>query len=291
MTTSAYREHRYTAQDGLSLYYRDYGDPLSDATPILCLAGLTRNSADFDDLAQRLSPTRRVLCPDYRGRGQSDYDDDWRNYQAPQYMVDIDHLLTLTGCHRVIVIGTSLGGILAMLLSALRPAALVGVVLNDIGPEIDPRGIAHIASYVGGLTSVPDMPAAARQLREEYTTAYPDFSDEDWLKEAGNRYRQTDDGRWILSYDLKLAKAFTAQTSEQVDLWPMYRGLRNVPTLAIRGALSDILSEETFQRMAVEKPDLVRISVPRRGHVPLLNEPECHGAIDEFLSRLDDDRH
>ncbi|MGB1548561.1 MAG: alpha/beta fold hydrolase, partial [Alphaproteobacteria bacterium] len=142
-TSATYRSRHFLSQDGLRLYFRDYGDPLSEKAPLLCLAGLTRNSSDFHDLATRLMGERRILALDYRGRGRSDYDPDWRHYEARTYLNDIHHLLTATGVHRVVLVGTSLGGILSMALGAVMPMALAGVILNDVGPVVSTAGLAR----------------------------------------------------------------------------------------------------------------------------------------------------
>lgn len=278
-----YQEHRFRAQDDLELYYRDYGDPLAAATPVLCLPGLTRNAVDFHELALHLCPGRRVLCFDLRGRGHSAHDPDPSNYTPPTYLSDIGHLLTVTGCHRVIIVGTSFGGLLAMALGAARPTALAGVVLNDIGPELDPTGVARISGYAGKTPPAMDLDQAAENLRRLFGPAFPDFEMDDWRQEAQRGYHRRDDGMLVLDYDPAIAAAATDQSDDPMDFWPYYKALAHVPMLAIRGALSDILSPETFARMAAEKPDLIQVSVPNRGHAPQLVEPVCIAAIDEFL--------
>jgi pimeloyl-ACP methyl ester carboxylesterase len=282
----AYRERCLTAQDGLSLYYRDYGDPLSPRTPVLCLAGLTRNSADFDEVARHLAPARRVLAPDYRGRGRSAYDRDWHHYEPLTYLNDATHLLAANDIHKVVVIGTSLGGLLAMGLGVLHPTMLAGAVLNDIGPEMIPGGLQRIYDYIGADRPQPDWPAAIRFLRETLPRLAPRADDTWWRKLAETTYRQGEDGLLHFDWDIRLAKGLAQQQAMVPALWPLYRGLARVPTLAIRGALSDVLSAAAFDRMAEEKPDLMRVTVPDRGHTPSLGEPEAVAALDAFFARI-----
>jgi len=282
--TAAYSERRFTASDGLSLAYRDYGDPLREQTPVLCLTGIQRNSKDYHALAGRLAP-RRVLCLDYRGRGRSDYDPGWTSYRPEVYLGDVVQLLTAAGAHRVAVVGTSMGGLLTMGLAAVRPTCLAAVVLNDVGPQVAPAGLARIGVSLGKSVELPSREAAAQYLKTNYSHAYPDLSDADWLPHADRVFRQLQDGRHVLDYDLNLGKAVAAAGPVR-DLWPLYRALADLPVLAIRGMLSDVLSEETFMRMAQEKPDLEQVRVRNRGHVPLLDEPDCAGAVDRFLARF-----
>lgn len=279
------RERRFTSSDGLSLYWRDHGDVMSPTTPVLCLSGLTRNSKDFADLAERLSPWRRVVSLDYRGRGQSDYDRDWRNYQPRVYLQDIRHLLAVAGLQRAIVIGTSLGGALAMALGLLVPGALAGVVMNDIGPQLSGKGLGRILDYIGTDRPQPDWASAAAHLR----AMFPDLSlttEERWQAMAHNTYRSGADGLLHFDWDVRLAEPLR-RSSEPLDLWPMYRSLRNIPVLAVRGGISDVLSEETFARMRAEKPDLHQAVVPGCGHCPTLDEPEAVAALDGFLAAVD----
>ncbi len=276
----------YSASDGLSLYFRDYGDAAWTTTPLLCLAGLTRNSADFDDLAVRLAATgRRVIAPDYRGRGRSAFDPQWHNYSAEVQLDDVATLLTVLNLHRVVVIGTSFGGLLSMGLATMRPTVLAGVVLNDVGPEIDAAGLSRIANYVGTPVSPESYEEAARQQMHLFSPAYPDLDEAGWMKMARASYRQSAEGKLAADYDLNLGKALAA-AGPPADLWPSFRALQDIPCLALRGALSDILSPQTFDRMAVEVPQLKRLTIPHRGHVPLLTEPTCTEALDEFLKSL-----
>ncbi len=278
-----YQERRFRAQDDLELYYRDYGSAAATTAPVLCLPGLTRNSIDFHELALHLCPDRRVICPDLRGRGKSAYDPDHAHYAPPALLADLGQLLNVTGCHRVVVIGTSLGGLLAMGMGAARPTALAGVILNDIGPELDPTGVARIGGYAGKTPDAMDPDQAIAHIKLLFGAAFPDFTEEQWRDEAMRSYRQRDDGMLVQDYHSAIANVVGNQGDSPIDFWPYFKSLAQIPVLAIRGALSDILSAETFARMAQEKPDLVQLSLPNRGHAPQLVEPACIAAIDEFL--------
>jgi pimeloyl-ACP methyl ester carboxylesterase len=280
-----YRELTYSAQDGRCLFFREYGDPNSARPPVLCLSGLTRNGRDFHDLAVRLCGRRRVVCPDYRGRGRSEYDTDWRNYQPCVYVNDIRHLFAVTGIHRVVVVGTSLGGFLAMLLAVAAPGRLAGVVLNDIGPAVPRDGLERILAHIRSARSQPDWETARRHLREKLDwMALGD--DNAWNQFVENSFRTGPDGRLHLDWDVNLVRPLKRLRWPLPDLWPLFRALRQIPTLAIRGAWSKVLTAETFDRMAAEKPDLRRSVVAGVGHAPTLREPEVIGAIDDFLDRV-----
>ena len=279
----SYRERRYTAQDGLSLAYRDYGDPLFERAPVLCLGGLARNAKDFHRFAGRLARQRRIVCPDYRGRGRSDYDPDWRNYRPEVYVNDLFHLMAAAGLHGVIVCGMSLGGLLAMGLSVLAPAQLTAVILDDVGPEVDLAGIERIRDYIGRDHPQPDWPAAVAEVKRLFPTL--GLSDEaGWRRFTEATFRDGPDGRLHVDWDVSLAKALA---HDRHDLWTYYRALAPFPVLAFRGARSDVLSAETFDRMAEAKPDLVRVTVSGVGHVPQLDHPEVEQAIDDFLAHID----
>jgi pimeloyl-ACP methyl ester carboxylesterase len=276
--------HRAVSDDGLTLYSRIYDRAGSAARTVLCLHGLTRNSKDFEDLAQYLSRRYRVICPDLRGRGLSDYDPRWQNYKPAIYLADIARLLTSLSVRRVSVIGTSLGGILGMRLPQLLPGAIAGVVLNDIGPEVDPVGIARIRTYAGKLPPVASWDEAVAQLRLVFNAAWPGLPDETWKRLVRRNYREDATGTPVLECDPQVGEALRAAPAG--DLWPLWGQLGDLPVLAIRGALSDLLSASTLARMQREKSDLATLTVAERGHVPLLDEPECLAAIDTFLARL-----
>jgi len=282
----AYREATVSAQDGLALYYRDYGDRLAARTPVLCLSGLTRNSADFAVLAERLSGERRVICPDYRGRGRSAYDPDWRHYDPYVYINDISHLLTTIGVGRAVIVGTSMGGLLAMGLAVLRPTLVAGVVLNDIGPDVGSPGLGRILQYVGVDYPQSDWDSAVRFLKDLTPNLAPKADEVWWRTHAEATYRKGADGRLHFDWDLALAKPLDRQRKTTPDLWTMFRGLKPIRTLAFRGALSDVLPEDVFRRMALEKPDLVCVTVPDAGHTPSLTEPQSTSALDAFLQPL-----
>lgn len=281
---TGYRDRTFTAQDGLGLYYREYGDPLAPGTPVLCLSGLTRNSYDFHLLAGRLAAGRRVICPDYRGRGRSGRDRDWRNYQPRTYIADILALMAAANLHRVVVVGSSLGGLLAMGLAVAQPASLAAVVLNDVGPDINPGGLNRIRSYIGRDHPQPDWASAIRFVQETFSTV-GEKREDDWRRIAEGTFRQGDDGRLHVDWDPAIARALE-QVGPIPDLWPLFRALRPIPTLAFRGALSDVLTEATFDRMQREYPALIRCTVARVGHIPTLEEPEARHAFDAFLERV-----
>jgi pimeloyl-ACP methyl ester carboxylesterase len=286
LSDAAWQDRYFASADGLRLYYRDYPAAEPGRLPVLCLPGLTRNCRDFESTALRLQRTRRVLSPDLRGRGRSQYDPNFMNYHPGTYLGDLARLLADAGVERVVLLGTSLGGILSMLIAATTPQVPSAVILNDVGPEVAPEGLQRIASYVGRHTPVASWQEAAAQMRSMYGVAMPDASDADWLAFARRSYSEVD-GVPRLDVDSGVGQAVRAAPAGAApDLWPVYAALRPLPTLAIRGELSDVLAPAVFDRMLNEKPDLLRLTVARRGHPPLLDEPECIVAIDDFLSRL-----
>lgn len=286
MDVSKWQDRYFTSADGLRLYYRDYAALQPGRVPVLCLPGLTRNCRDFETTALRLQQTRRVLSPDLRGRGRSQHDPNWENYHPGTYLTDIGRLLVDAGVERVVLLGTSLGGILSMLMCATVPRLPAGVILNDIGPEVAAEGLQRISGYVGRNAPVHDWDEAAAQMRATYGLAMPEASDEEWHAFARRSYTEVD-GAPRLDVDPGVGEAVRATRAGAVpDLWPVYAALQPLPALAIRGEVSDVLSEATFERMAREKPDLVRVTAARRGHPPLLDEPECVAAIDHFLAQL-----
>jgi pimeloyl-ACP methyl ester carboxylesterase len=279
------QDYRYRSADGLTLYCRIYPARRDAGVPVLCLPGLTRNSRDFAVLARRLAAEREVLAADLRGRGLSQWDPDPGRYQLPTYVQDAWTLLGTRGLDRVVVVGTSLGGLMGMVMAATRPGKIAGLVLNDAGPELDLPGLRRIAGYAGKLPPVSSWAGAAAQAQSVHGAAAPDLSQHDWLEFARRTYRENDRGVPAPDMDPRIADAFKEPPVAPVTMWPVYAELKNVPLLVIRGELSDLLSAATVERMAREKPDLERVTVPNRGHTPLLDEPECLAAIDGFLAR------
>lgn len=284
LPATAPTEHIYTSGDGLRLFYVLRG--ARDARPVLCLPGLTRNSRDFESLAARLAATYRVITPDLRGRGRSEADPKWANYQPGTYVEDALRLLDELAIARCAVIGTSLGGLVGMMVAATQSQRVAGLVLNDIGPALDPRGIARIKGYAGKLPPVRSLEDAAAQARQIHGYAFPDFGEEDWLAFAGRTCRQQADGTFGPDIDPNIVRAFNDPSASAPDLWPLFRLLAATPLLTIRGALSDLFAAETLERMQAIKPDMQTLVVANRGHAPTLDEPECRRAIGAFLATL-----
>jgi pimeloyl-ACP methyl ester carboxylesterase len=276
-----------SAKDGLSLYVEDWGDPLSPATPLLCLSGLTRNARDFRELAERQARHRRVVLFDYRGRGRSGRAKDWRSYRAEANLDDVFQVVAATGLHGFAVIGTSLGGLLAMALGLVMPSAFKGAVINDIGPEFAAGGVERIASRIGRDEPQADWAAAARHIAESFPPgSYPRADEATYRKLAETTFLEGEDGKLHYSWDLALARAM-AEDKRTQDLWPLFLSLKHKPVLLLRGETSDLLSRETAERMAERHPGLTLVEVGGTPHAPTLDEPEAEHAIDEFLARLD----
>ena len=276
----------WQSHDGLRLYSRVYPGPKGRAPTVLCLHGLTRNSRDFEDLAPHLERRYRVIAPDLRGRGFSARDPQIQNYQAAVYVQDIVALLDRMDAPRVAVIGTSLGGMLAMMLGFGQPDRIAGMILNDVGPEIDPVGVERIKQYAGRLPPAGSWSVAVAQTQAMFGDAWPDLSEDRWQTLARRGFRANEAGVVEVDADPGIGAALRAAPAAAPDLWPLWQALRGIPTLAIRGARSDILSAAVFARMKRENPGLEQLEVANRGHVPLLDEPECIAALDGFLSRI-----
>ncbi len=274
----------YESDDGLRLYARDYPGPTVDAPVILCMPGLTRNSKDFADLANELQQSRRVICPDQRGRGRSARDTDPTRYHPERYARDMGTLLDVLHIPRLVVIGTSLGGLMALLLMATEPQRIQAAVLNDIGPEIDPRGVTRIATYVGKTAPANTWDEAARQTMLINGEALADFNDDNWHAMARDLYVQ-EGNTPMLDYDPAIAEGVNAGTAAP-NLWPFFDSVGKRPMLVIRGQSSDILSMETLAEMSRRLPQLISLNIAGRGHAPTLNEPSARLAISKFLDGL-----
>lgn len=285
---NTYEDRNWTSADGLSLYYRDYPGPEGyDGPPVLCMHGLTRNSRDFADLAAHIAKTRRVIVPEMRGRGQSDYAPDSATYNPLQYVADVELLLEEQGIGKFIAVGTSMGGLMTMLLAAAKPGRIVAVVMNDIGPEINPAGIERITGYVGQGRSYPTWVHAARSLGDVHSVAFPDYDLDMWLEMAKRTMIVTQNGRISYDYDMAIAEPFKQPGgAAPANLWAAYEALRDVPMVLVRGELSDLLTPETVKQMAVRNPAMKSVTVPRVGHAPTLDEPEARAAIDALLAKI-----
>jgi pimeloyl-ACP methyl ester carboxylesterase len=282
-----FQERRWKSRDGLSLFARDYPAAGGEAgLPVICLHGLTRNSKDFEDIAPIIADRgRRVIVPDVRGRGESDWDLDPRNYQPKIYARDIIEMMAALDMPRAVLLGTSMGGIITMTMMAIRPGAVAAAILNDVGPAIAPEGIARILSYVGKGPAVRDWSDAAAYVRQINGVAFPGYADEDWHRFAQRTFRQGSSGP-ELDYDPAITVPLGKPPSK-LSLWLagfLFRRLaRRRPSLLIRGAISDVISAEIAERMQRMAPAMQRVDVPGVGHAPMLTEPEAVDAIEQFL--------
>lgn len=286
-----FRDLFVSAADGLRLYARDYGPDIGNALPVVCLPGLTRTSEDFHELAEALAhdpeAPRRVLALDYRGRGRSDWDKDWRNYDVRVELNDTLQVLIAAGIESAVIVGTSRGGLIAMALGAMRPTLLRGAVLNDVGPIIDGKGLARIRAYVGKLPQPRNMQEAGQILKRMSDAQFPRFTEEQWERMARGTWHERD-GRIILRYDPALMKTLEALDLEMPlpVLWPLFESLLPIPVLAIRGANSDLLGAETLKAMRDKHPRLKAITVPDQGHAPAL-EGELIEAIRSLVAEAE----
>jgi pimeloyl-ACP methyl ester carboxylesterase len=279
-------EYWFDSQEGLRLFSRVYAGPGADAPVVLCLHGLMRNSRDFEDLALHLAARYRVVAPDVRGRGLSARDPNFNNYQIPIYLNDLLLLFAGLGVERASIIGTSMGGLMAMVLAVMQPQRVTGIVLNDVGAELDPQGLERIRSYAGKSAPVRSWEEAIAQVRSIYGTVWPGLSEERWERIARLSYRANAQGSPEADADPLIAEPLRDPKAAAPNLWPFWGALAKLPVLAIRGALSDILTPATLTRMQREKPNLRVLEVANRGHAPMLDEPECLAAIDEFLASV-----
>ncbi|WP_421865939.1 alpha/beta fold hydrolase [Parvibaculum sp.] len=283
----SHRDIFYTSQDGLKLYARDYGERTAPGTPVICLPGLTRNSKDFEPLAEHLSAARRVICPDLRGRGRSDYCDNWSDYTPVHEMMDTLDLMGAAGVGQAVFAGTSRGGLIIMALAAFRPNVIRAAILNDIGPEVEPKGIARIASYVGVMETPKTWDEAAVKLRMMNEREFPNLSAEAWRTFAHRTFAE-EHAAPKMDYDPKIGtamrKGLEASKGEIPTLWPQFKSLSQMPLLAIRGENSDILTPGIVTRMTEANPAMKSVVAKDRGHAPFLDEPEVLAAIDDFLS-------
>ncbi|WP_299599186.1 alpha/beta hydrolase [uncultured Tateyamaria sp.] len=268
----------FQTSDGLSLYFEDHGEGL----PLLCLPGLTRTTQDFQYIAPHLPPCRLIKM-DYRGRGQSQWDDKWQNYTLPVEVRDVMELMDHLSLSGVAILGTSRGGLNAMGLAASAPDRLLGAALNDVGPEFDPLGLSGIMAYLGRRPAARTLTEAATAL-PHVLKGFEGVPAERWVQEANTHFVETKDGLDI-TYDPRLRDAVEAG-GEMPDLWPFFDALAGKPLALIRGAGSDLLSAQTAQKMQDRRPDMILAEVPGRGHVPFLDEPEALAAVRTWMEKL-----
>lgn len=273
----------FKTADGLTLYYEDDGT----GAPVLCLAGLTRNCRDFDFLAPHMAHSRLIRM-DYRGRGKSDYDPDFMNYSIMREAQDAVELLDHLGLSQVTLLGTSRGGLIAMVLAFTQKSRLNGVILNDIGPVVDADGLERIMDYVGKEPNFATYAEAATGLGAVYGRDFPGVTYNRWLVQAEFMWAEQGKDTLALRYDAHLRDALVGQAGagDAPDLWDLFAALKGLPLASIRGANSDLLTAETQTEMARRHPGMIAATVADRGHVPFLDEPEALTAITELLEQV-----
>lgn len=286
-----YDDFFYSAQDGLRLHARIYGAPNEGALPVICLAGLTRNAADFHDLAmhlsQRASTRRKVVAFDYRGRGDSAWDANWQNYNPLVEANDVLAGLDALGIGKAALIGTSRGGLIIFTIAALRPALIGAAVLNDIGPVVEGVGLAAIRSYLDAAPKPRDLAEVAAFAKAAQGGAFAALSDADWLRAARAQWRERD-GKLVPAFDPALLYTLDGidANTQLPTIWPQFEALHGVPMLAIRGENSMLLSAETFAEMGRRHPNIETVTVEGQGHAPYLETAGLPRRIETFLDRV-----
>jgi len=285
MARAYFRDAFLTTTDGLTIYCRDYPGPSPEAPVALCLHGLSRNSRDFEDVAPILQRSHRVLVPDQRGRGRSDHDDRTERYLPQTYVMDMLQLLDAQRVDRCAIVGTSMGGLMAMGLNALTPGRISHVVINDIGPVIAAEGLARIKSVVGSKMAFTDWSEAADYVRAANGAAFPDYGPSDWYRFAARACSQRD-GQVVLDYDPEITAPMKTGSAGAApdDLWPLFDGLAETPVLLLRGEISDLLSLDCVAEMQRRHPRMDLLEVPGVGHAPMLDESGVMEAIIAFLA-------
>ena len=289
---SAFVSQFVRTPDGLNLHVRVYGRRTARGVPVVCLHGLARTGADFHHLALALSGhpanRRQVVVPDYRGRGRSDYDPNPANYNVGTELGDVLTVLAALDIQPAVFIGTSRGGILTMLLAPIRPQAIVGAVLNDIGPVIEPAGLMRIKGYVGKLSQPNSFEHAGEMLRGLLGAQFPSLTAADWMAFARRTFEDRD-GNLVASYDLALAQTLADFNIDEPPppLWSQFEELARVPVMVVRGENSDLLSHATVAAMRQRKADLEVVEVPGQGHAPLLMEDGIIARLSHFIANCE----
>ena len=286
MFMAEWQDRYWTSSDGLRLHYRDYAGP-ADRPPILCLPGLTRNARDFEPVADRLAGEWRVLAVEFRGRGQSQHDPNPANYVPQTYAADLLKLLDQLGIADAVFFGTSLGGIVTMLMSSTDPERIAGAVLNDIGPEVEEAGVERLRTYVGKTATWANWAEAAQSASQRNRIAFPHYTIREWERFARRLASELPDGRIQADYDMAISQAFAENKgTPELDPWWLIEGLADKPVLIARGETSDLLSAETANRMLAGLPKAELVTVPGIGHAPILEEPEAAAGIDRLLGKV-----
>jgi pimeloyl-ACP methyl ester carboxylesterase len=287
VTAQLYEDCYFTVRDGLRLHYRDYpGDPAKP--PILCLPGLTRNSRDFAEFAERYSPRFRVLAMDFRGRGMSDYDPVPARYVPPTYAYDVIELLDQLEIPEAIFVGTSLGGLVTMAMAVFAPQRIAAAILNDVGPDLNTAGLDRIKSYVGSGARFQSWDEVGEAVAAN-NGGFENYTHDDWVRMAKRNCRE-DNGEIVFDYDMAIAEPFeSAGPAPEIDAWPFFAALAQKPLLVVRGARSDLLSAEALEKMQAAAPAMKSAVVAGVGHAPDLGEPEAVTAIEAFLDSLETD--
>ncbi len=282
-----YRDLWYDSADGLRLHARDYpcsGAGGAGAPTLLCMHGLTRNAADFDQFARYYRDRYRVIAADQRGRGRSQWDPAVDNYTPATYVQDMFLLMDGLGIDSAVLVGTSMGGLMAFMMAAAQPARVSALVINDIGPEVDPRGLQRIRSYVGKVGAVNSWDEAVAQQKAINALAFPDFNEDQWQSFTRGLYHE-EGGVPVLSYDPAISRPIDDSEDAAVppDLWPLFDACAGHPMLVVRGQSSDILAPQCVARMREHHPGLQVAEIPDRGHAPMLVEAHALASIDAFL--------
>lgn len=276
----------WTSNDGLKLHYRDYAGP-HDRPPILCLPGLTRNARDFEPIADRLAGKWRIIAVEFRGRGQSQYDPNPENYIPQTYAADVLKLLDQLGIADAVFFGTSLGGIVTMLMSTTDSERIAGAMINDIGPVVDDAGVERLRTYVGKGGTFANWAEAAESAATRNRIAFPHYTAEQWDTFARRLASERPDGTVRSDYDMAIAQPFaTTKGTPDFEPWYLIDGLKDKPVLIVRGETSDLFSEATAERMVKTLPKAELVTIPGIGHAPILDEPEAAAGIDRLLEKV-----
>jgi len=284
---ASWEDRYWTSRDGLKLHYRDYAGP-ADRPPLVCLHGLTRNTRDFENLAERLAGEWRVIGVDFRGRGGSEHDSESARYMPPVYAADVLQLLDELGVAEAVFIGTSLGGIVTMIVAGFAPQRIAGALLNDVGPQLDKAGLDRIRGYVGTPLLFESWDDAADRLSAKYGDVHPAYGRAEWIRYAKRVAHETPRGIEF-DYDMAIAQPFNRmddQAASASSAWPLFRGLAGKPVVILRGESSDLLSPEVARKMVEAVPDAELVTVRNVGHAPDFDEPESVAAVDRLLERV-----